>query len=290
MGQKLRNHNQKRKGFFLSYINIALNMFINLFLIPLLINSLSDLDYSLYKVMQAYAGPLIMFDLGLSTIVARVTAKYQIDPDGTKKEKENTFAIAIILSLAMIVFIIGFLMAWKIPDFYGGNYDERHILMARQMFWIFLGSTAMHIAADTFKGCVIGNERFVFLYGVQTLQYALRFILIFLCSIWGRSAVIVASVDLLIGVVTLFLHVGFVFFVLKEKPRLHYVDREELLSIASFSMAILLQAFINQVNSHVDIMILGAKVSDKAIITMYSSALSIYSVYNSLLYGFLDCH
>jgi hypothetical protein len=47
--------------------------------------------------------------------------------------------------------------------------------------------------------------------------------------------------------------------------------------------AVFLQAVVNQVNNNVDIIILGAKISEKAIITMYSAALSIYTIYNSMI-------
>ena len=53
--------------------------------------------------------------------------------------------------------------------------------------------------------------------------------------------------------------------------------------LPSFGSAILLQAIVNQVNNNVDTMILGAYINDKSIITMYSSALAVYSIYNSLI-------
>ena len=72
-------------------------------------------------------------------------------------------------------------------------------------------------------------------------------------------------------------------FALGETPRLYRFEIKKLIEIVSFGGAILLQAIVNQVNNNVDNMILGAYISDKSIITMYSSALMIYSVYNSLI-------
>ena len=44
--------NQKRVGIILSYINLCLNMIINVVITPFLIHSLGDVDYSIYKVIQ----------------------------------------------------------------------------------------------------------------------------------------------------------------------------------------------------------------------------------------------
>jgi O-antigen/teichoic acid export membrane protein len=90
-------------------------------------------------------------------------------------------------------------------------------------------------------------------------------------------------VDLVISLTTFLFSVGYAVFALHEKPKLYYLDRKKLWEIVSFGAAILLQAVVNQVNNNVDNIILGACVTEKAVITMYSSALSIYAVYNSLV-------
>ena len=80
---------QKKTGAVLSYFNILLSTVSNFVLIPLMIAALSDDEYSIYKVMQSFSGPLIMLNLGISTITARSIAKYRAVMDGDKKEKEN---------------------------------------------------------------------------------------------------------------------------------------------------------------------------------------------------------
>ena len=61
---------QKKLGLSMSYLNLALATVSNIFLTPFIIRTLGDEGYSIYKVMQSFAGPLAMFNLGVSTIVA----------------------------------------------------------------------------------------------------------------------------------------------------------------------------------------------------------------------------
>ena len=82
------NHS-KKGGILLSYLNIILSMLVNVVLTPLLITSLADDTYSLYKVMSSFSGPLIMFNMGVSTIVARSIVQYQTTDVNDKAKKEN---------------------------------------------------------------------------------------------------------------------------------------------------------------------------------------------------------
>jgi O-antigen/teichoic acid export membrane protein len=72
--------NQKNRGIILSYVNLLMGMAVNLCFTPALIVALGEVDYSLYKVMQSFAGPLSVFQLGISTVVTRsiVRAKIQM--------------------------------------------------------------------------------------------------------------------------------------------------------------------------------------------------------------------
>lgn len=278
---------QRRTGIVLSYLNTVLNMSMNLILIPMLITALSDDDYSLYKVMQSFSGPLMMFNLGMSTVVARAVARYRsAQTDENKREKENIFALAGVVSLAMagVILLIGYAMTYLLPLIFGQTYSVQQLQVAKKLLMIFVSTTALHIGQDSFRGCILGSERFNFFYGSTTFRYIVRFVMIAgLAKYTDLNVLIVAAVDLLLYTVLLILNALYCCFVLRERMRLSRFNGQELMAITSFSVAILLQAIVNQINNNMDTVILGAMITDTRIITMYSTALSIYSIYNSLL-------
>lgn len=284
--------NSKKVSVLLSYVNILMGMVINLVLTPLLIDHLTDESYSMYKVMQSFVGPLIMFNLGVSTIVARSIAKYQADDEGSLHEKRNTFATAILVSvlMALLVIGIGIIMAISIPHIYGANYSADLIRDGQLIFGIGVLTTAIHIVTEAFKGCIIGHEKFVFQYGNQSIQYLLRFGWVILAIKLGWGAVAVSFSNLLISALVLMAYIVYTLMGLKERPHLYGLNKAELAQIFSFSLAILLQTIVNQVNNNVDLMILGAIEINKEIITMYSSALTIYTVYNSMITVFANLY
>lgn len=276
---------QKTGSALLAYLNIALSMLSNIVLIPIMIAYLSDAQYSIYKVMQSFAGPLTMLNLGIATIASRCVAKYRACGNGDPSEKENTLAITMIVGAAMAVLIgiLGLILKQAIPHIFRSTYSADEIRLAQKVFLVFVANTAVHVLTDVFSGCIQGNERFLFTNGIRTIQHILRFGLIGLLLHLGFDAVAVVMVDLGISVLILGASAGYSFLILHERFRLTRLDKRELIEIASFSAAILLQAIINQINNSLDNVILGAVVMDKAVITMYSSALSIYLIYNTLL-------
>ena len=283
---------QKKSGALLSYLNIVLSMISNFLLIPIMIAALSDDEYSIYKVMQSFSGPLIMLNLGISTIVARAVAMYSAAEDGSKKKKENTLALSLLIACAMavLVMILAFLMLGLLPKLYGNTYSPAMLEKAKWLFLIFAATTAVRIVNDTFKGCILGNEHFLCFYAEGTAQYVLRcsFVIILLNN--GADAVAVAASDFVICAALLVFNIGYSTVRLGERFRLYKLDKQELKEIASFSAAILLQAVVNQVNNNMDVVILGAIVIDKEIITMYSSALSIFTIYNSVMSVFVNIY
>jgi O-antigen/teichoic acid export membrane protein len=276
---------QKKKGALISYFNIVLSMCSNFVLIPLMIAALSDEEYSIYKVMQSFSGPLIMLNLGISTVAARAVAQYRSSEKPDRRKKENTLAVAFLISasMAVLVLILSGIMAQLLPVLYGSTYSQAMLVKAKQIFIIFSVTMAVRIVNDTFKGCIQGNECFVCFYGEATVQQLIRIVAVVVLMKSGADAVALAMTDLVICGGLLVFNMLYSTLRLGEQIRLYHVDRQELKTIAAFSVAILLQATINQVNSNLDVVILGAVVINKEVITMYSSALSIYTIYSSVI-------
>ena len=90
----------------------------------------------------------------------------------------------------------------------------------------------------------------------------------------NMGVVAVVSVDLILSISVFVFTLAYSFGKLHESPKFIFFDKQQIREILLFGSAILLQALVNQVNNNVDTIILGAMVNEKAIITMYSSALA----------------
>lgn len=276
---------QQWKGVLLSYGNAALNVLSSLILVPMLISSLSEETYSLYKVIQSFAGSLMMFNLGLSTVVARAVARYDaFQTEECRREKENTLALAVLLSLAMgaMVLLLGRGMAALLPALFGDTYTPAQLETSGKLVAIFSAATALHILSDTFRGCILGREHYGISQGTMTAFHILRFGAMAAIAGTCADACALAAVDMVLYGILLAVHFVYSRFVLKEKGKLTSLEKDTLAPIASFASAILLQALVTQASTNLDTVILGAADASPRVITMYASSLTIYTVYRAL--------
>ncbi len=277
--------NQKKIGVIVSYINLVAGMLVNVFLTPLLINTLGDMDYSLYKVMQSFSGSLTIFNLGISTIVARNIVKFNCSEESSKEDRQNSMALSVIASLVITIFvvIVGFVMHGLIPTMYGDAYVGNKIDLGQNIFAIFVAASALHILTDAFTGSLIGHERFAVASSISLFKTLFKLIVIVFLMKAGATVFSVVLVDLAIALMVFVFTVLYSVLKLREYPVFNRFDVAQLKEMLAFGFAILLQSFVNQVNNNVDNVLLGTYVEHKEIITMYSSALSIYCIYNSLI-------
>ena len=275
---------KKKKAIILSYINMALNFPINLFLMPMLIDSLTDNYYSIYRIVQSFAGPLILFSLGVSTIVAREIVSCKSD-EGADRIKQNSIALSMLASsfMAVIVLLVSLCMCTAIPSIYGQNYSPEDIKIGQIVYIIFTISIIFHILTDSFTGIILGHQGFTFHSVIGLTKTILKAILIVAFLSLGYGVIAVASVDLILSLIAFIMSTFYSFVVAKERPKLYYWDKKKIIEIFSYAFAILLQSIVTQINNSVDTMVLGAVEKEKYIITMYSCALTIYSIYNSLV-------
>lgn len=277
--------NQRKCGLLLSYINLAIGMVLNFVLTPMLITALSDETYSLYKVIQSVASPLVLFNLGLAGVATRCVAKYRAFREESSRERQNALAMTLLVALTMacVIVLAGIVLAWCVPYVYGGTYSEERLVLAKRLVIVFALSAAVNVLVDIFGGCVDGNEHFAYRSAVSVFHTVFRFAVTVLCLRKGMGALSVAFVGLADNLIVLVLLVWYSVGKLGERFRLYRWDRAEFKGMLSFSAAILLQTIVNQVNNNMDVMILGALIEEKWIITMYTSALTIFVMYNSLL-------
>ena len=118
--------------------------------------------------------------------------------------------------MAILIEIIGSLMAWMVPTVYANTYNPEQIQLAKNLCYIFMSTTAIGVISDVFKGCALGNERFIFYYILQTVQHILRFALIVVLLNIGLGAIELAAADLVVAAVILAILLFYTLFILNE--------------------------------------------------------------------------
>lgn len=273
---------QIKYGSIITYLNIFLNLIINFALTPFILYHLGSSEYGVYKIVQSFTGQLAIMSFGLSTVAARYVVIYNTQKK--KKEKENFLFVVLLISiiLAVAVLLIGFLLYSLIDRIYSKSLNAEEIQIAKQLCLILIFNVAFSILCDSFTGIIRAYERFIIANGLSLFRLIFRLISIIIILKIGIKSIGIVLTDLTITVVILLFSIIYVRFFLKEKAKFYFFDRILLREIATFALAVFLQAIVNQVNQNLDNTILGI-MTNTSIVTVYSTALTLYTCFISLV-------
>lgn len=274
--------NQIRVGSIISYINILINMIISVFLTPFIICHLGSSQYGVYKIISSFSAQLGIITFGIASLVARNVVFYNTKKE--IKEKENFLFMARVesLILAIVVFLIGFILFWSIEPLYSKSLTIEEINLAKRLFWFLVANIATNILCDSFTGTIKAHERFIVCNLITTARYIIRLLSLVVLLCVGVGAIGIVASDLVISLIVLVVSLLYSRFVLKERAKFYYFDKEMFKTGILFSFAVFLQAVINQFNNNLDNVILGA-MEGSSVVTIYSIGLLIFTTFTSFV-------
>lgn len=273
---------QKEIGTVISYLNIILNMGISIFFTPFLIKSLGNSEYGVYRIVQSFSGQLSIMSFGIAALIIRNIIYYNTKK--LKKEKENFLFMAILISyiLGFLILLIGGILYLYIDKIYGNSLNIGEILVAKKLFLLLIVNIAITIVSDSYIGMIMAHEKFIISNGIRMFRLILRVVLIIILLKMGVKSIGIVISDLIVSVILFLFVIIYNKIILKENAKFYYLDKKMLKLSFSFSIAIFLQAIINQVNQNVDNIILGI-MTNSNIVALYSVALVLYTSFNSIV-------
>ncbi len=272
---------QMKLGIMISYLNLFLNMFVNVFFTPFLISSMGDAEYGVYRIVQSFAGQLTIMTFGIAALVSRNIAYF--DEKKQEKEKQNFLAMALIISviISFITFIAGMVMYKHTGDIFKNSLTADEIIVAKKLILLFVLNISFTILKDFFAGILTGHEKFIQFNLIKTIRFVLRILTLIVLLNLGFKSIAIVATDLALTIGMLLFDIFYSLKVLKEKIHFYYFDKIMFKTSMLFSVAILFQAIITQVNQNLDSFILGI-MTDARTVAIYSVALVIYTTYNGI--------
>ncbi len=271
---------QRKTGMLLSYSSSLLLAAVNIFLTPFLIRSLGKVEYGIYQSMASFAGYLVLINFGTGTVMTRYVSMYL--GKGDKKNERNYIAMCLIITivLALIIAAVSLVMYMLIENMYSATITPAQMKHAKTLFLIVSLNVIVTLVAQAFQGIITAYEKFNFTGIWNVSRVLLKVALLVSVFFLWKDSMVIALVDLFLSFVFLALCVGYCV-KLRATPKLYKFDKKIFASSAVFSLAIMLQAVVNQVNSKVDITILGVMESQESV-TRYSVAMQVYSIFSTL--------
>lgn len=272
--------NKKAWGVIFSYLLIVVDILVTLLLLPFLWDNLGQDEYGLFKMLQSTAAFMSVLDFGLGGTITRYIVKFKTEGDLRKQENFMAMGLLIYGVLAVVMMVAAIGIALCIPVMYAGSIAASRMREAQLIFMMLSGAHALALFSHAYTGLFSAYERFSYTKASSIVKTLLRVALIFGgMKIWN-SAAMVATVDFILALVLLMIHILYSRYSLKFRIKLHKWDGKLAKEALVFTTAILVQTIINQFNTNVANVVLGI-FSTTAIVAMYSLVLQVYNMYSS---------
>lgn len=268
-------------GIILAYVLIIINVVYGIIITPFIIKQLGVAEYGVYKTIAAVSGSLLIFDLGLGSMLLRYISMFRAG----KKEEEvsNLIAMSMIQGVLIIIFIsvISIIIYSNLERIYINGLTYKEINKVKQLFIFLYVSIVLHIIENIFNGVITGYNRFIVGNGLRLARIMLRIILIPLLIIVIKDSVILVIIDIMITILIILFENYYIKEKLKIKIKLRKWDSSLFFKSSKYMLLMFLTTIVAQVNSNLDNIVIGAIVGSAAV-TIYSISLLVFSMFEQL--------
>ncbi len=265
-------------GLIISYILLALDSVIGIFYTPLLIRSLGETQYGLYDIVNSITSYIAIADIGLGATITRYIIKYKTEQNKTKEENCIKTALITYSVIAIACALIGLIVMIFLPQFMEGKEIGASLQEAQMLLLISVGNIVLTLFIHAFSGIVLAYSFFSLEKILKILRIIIRFSLVLILVSYTGKAITLALIDI---VLTILMICAFLFFFMKEKIGIFKGKFEKplLKSMLGFTVAILFQSIINQINTTSGKLIVGWRATNFDQVTVYGVIVQIYFIY-----------
>ena len=277
--------NQKKAGVLLSYGQIAITMLSNLLYTPIKLRMLGQSEYGVYSLSSSVIGYFALLYTGMSSTYLRYYSSYRAKGNEDSIASLNGLFLVLFSGMGLFALVLGMAMSFNLKAVLGSGLTEAELSLAKVLFVIMSVNMALLMPKTVFAVLVIAQERFVFikLLGVVTaiLCPVLNLILLY----QGYGSVGMSIVALAVTVADLLINIWYCHFRLRCRFNFKKLPFYLLPGMFSFSVFLVLQGIMDQLNWHLG-KILLSYVADSAAIAVYSVGLQIDLMFGNMAGAF----
>ena len=273
----------RKTGAILSYVYMVFEVLSTLLLTPLIIRSLGDAEYGVYKLVSSVTTYLLLLDLGMGNSVVRYIAKYKEKNDVDSSQKFIGVCVVFYAVVAVVVLVLGAILVLNFQSLFATGLTTQEIELSKILLAITVVNTAITLGASVWNNIIVAYSKFSVSKGASIIQIVIRIALTAFALKLGFGSVSIVTINLLLTVVTRLFYIVYVLVVMKLKPKFKSIDFGFVKEIVAYSSFILLQMIATQINAHADQVLLGMLVaSSSAIIAVYGIGSQIVQYFQSI--------
>lgn len=283
MEKKVSGSSQVKFGALFSYVLIIGNAVFGLLVTPMIVKSLGDSEYGVYKSIGSFVSSMMVLDLGIGGTLMRYISKYRAKkeddkiPDFVSMMAAETGVVLLVASIVLIV------IYFFIESIFGEGFSDSEILLGKKLFILQGILLVLHIISNFINGIITGYNNFLLGNGTKLFRLTLKICLTILLLAHYKSAILLVSLEIILTLLVIIFEMSYVLGVYKIRFNFAWrrwdfsVFKESLL----YTAKIFLTTIAAQVNNNLDNVIIGA-ISGPEMVTVYSFGLVLFAMYEQL--------
>lgn len=271
----------KKIGVLISYLLLVIDSVIGIFYTPLLIGALGSTQYGLYDIVNSITAYIAIADIGLGGAITRYIIKYNTKKEYDKEKNCITTSIFAYFVIALVCLVAGVIIVFLFPYIIEGKNIGATLGEAQTLMFLSVCNIVLTLFMHAFSGIALAYSYFSLEKILKILRICFRFLMVVLLVQKTGKALTLVQIDI---VLTALMLIGFILFFRKVNIKLlkGKFDKALLGTMLSFTVAILFQSIINQINTTAGKLIIGWRVTDLNQVTVYGIVTQIYLIFSNM--------
>ena len=270
--------NEKRIGVVLSYAQIITTILVNLIYTPIMLRLVGASEYGVYSLSSSLIGYLALLYAGMTSTYLRYSSIYQKKGDQESVARLNGLFIVLFSALGCCALILGVLFSANLQPVLGNGLTVHEYELARILFIIMAINMALLMPKTVFSTLIISQERFIFIKSLDVLHALLIPVLTLPVLYFGYGSIGMSCVVLFLTGIGLAASMWYCIRKMNCSFCFRNLPFSLLPGMFSFSIFILLQGIIDQINWHLGKVLLS-NFADSTAIAVYSIGVQIDSLF-----------
>lgn len=274
----MKKINQLKVGSILSYIQMGLNIIIELLFTQLMIKALGKSEYGLYNTVASTISMLSILSLGFNSSYVRYFAKYKVKNDETNISKLNGMFLLVFIFIGCIALLCGIYLSFNLKLIFKDGLSVSEYELARILMLLLTLSLSFSFPMSVFGNIISANERFVFLKITNMIKTILGPLLSMPLLLLGFRSVSFVVVTLVISILADTLNLIYCVRIIKTKFIFHHLDKDVFKDLFVYTSFIAINIIVDQINSNVDNIMLARFKGTKEV-AVYAVGSRLYTAY-----------
>ncbi len=271
--------NQRKVGTLLQYTQMTVSILISIVYTPIMLNILGQGEYGIYSLAFSIIAYLSLLSLGLGASYLCFYSRYKAMGDESGIAKLNGMFLTVYVIIAVIAFLAGCVLAINIQLFFNQGYTSNDLYIAKVLMLFMSFNLAIEFPMSVFTAYVTSQEKFIFQKAINIGKTVLGPMITLPVLLMGYGSIGMVIVTTVVTIVVNIINLIFCLQYLKMKFSFHSMEFMLFKEIAVFSVFIVINQVIDQINWNVDKIIL-AKIVSKEAVAIYAVSAQINSMYS----------